>query len=326
MRNTTRAIRIHETGAPEVMRWEEISLPEPGSGEVQLRHTAVGLNFIDINHRSGAYPLKSLPAVIGMEGAGIIEAVGDGVVDFVEGDRVAYCMVLGAYAEHRIIAADRLIPIGLETTDEVAAAATLQGLTAHYLVHESWPVRDGDTVLVHAAAGGVGLLLCQWAKAKGATVIGTVGSDEKAAYVANYGCDYPVVYTNKDFAKKVLELTDQRGADVIYDAVGHDTFEKGIGCLAERGRMVSYGQSSGAVSSVSLAGLRARSASVACGGLGTFVQDSIERDRNAAVLFRLIEDGTLRLEINQRYPLSEAVVAHTELAQRRTTGSSIFIV
>ncbi|GIT24574.1 MAG: hypothetical protein CM1200mP41_06180 [Gammaproteobacteria bacterium] len=237
---------------------------------------------------------------------------------------IVWC--LAPYAEHRIIAADRLIPIGLETTDEVAAAATLQGLTAHYLVHESWAVRDGDTVLVHAAAGGVGLLLCQWAKAKGATVIGTVGSDEKAAYVANYGCDYPVVYTNKDFAKKVLELTDQRGADVIYDAVGHDTFEKGIGCLAERGRMVSYGQSSGAVSSVSLAGLRARSASVACGGLGTFVQDSIERDRNAAVLFRLIEDGTLRLEINQRYPLSEAVVAHTELAQRRTTGSSIFIV
>ena len=157
-------------------------------------------------------------------------------------------------------------------------------------------------------------------------MIGTVGSDEKAAYVANYGCDYPVVYTSKDFAKKVLELTDQRGADVIYDAVGHDTFEKGIGCLAERGRMVSYGQSSGAVGSVPLAGLRARSASVACGGLGTFVQDSIERDRNAAVLFRLIEDGTLRLEINQRYPLSEAVVAHTELAQRRTTGSSIFIV
>ena len=326
MSNTTRAIRIHETGAPEVMRWEEVSLPEPGSGEVQLRHTAVGLNFIDINHRSGAYPLKSLPAVIGMEGAGIIEAVGDGVVDFVEGDRVAYCMVLGAYAERRIIAADRLIPIGLETTDEVAAAATLQGLTAHYLVHESWPVRNGDTVLVHAAAGGVGLLLCQWAKAKGATVIGTVGSDEKAAYVANYGCDYPVVYTSKDFAKKVLELTDQRGADVIYDAVGHDTFEKSLGCLAQRGRLVSYGQSSGAVTAVPLAPLRLRSASVACGGLGTFVRDPIERRRNAKLLFGLIANGDLTVEINQRYPLVDVVQAHTELSERRTSGSSILTV
>ena len=326
MSATTRAIRIHETGAPEVMRWEEIPLAEPKFGEVQLRHSFVGLNFIDANHRSGAYPLKSLPAVIGMEGAGIIEAVGDGVVDFAEGDRVAYCMVLGAYAERRIIAADRLIPLGLDTTDEVAAAATLQGLTAHYLVHESWPVRNGDTVLVQAAAGGVGLLLCQWAKAKGATVIGTVGSEQKAAYVTNYGCDYPVVYTNEDFAKKVLELTDQRGADVIYDAVGHDTLEKGIECLAERGRMVSYGQSSGAVSAISLAGLRARSASIACGGLGTFVRDPLERRRNAELLFGLIAAGTLRLEINQRYPLAEAVAAHTDLIQRRTMGSSIFIV
>ncbi len=326
MTTTTKAIRIHKTGPAEVMCWENVPLPEPGAGEVQLRQTFVGLNFIDINHRSGAYPLKVLPAVIGMEAAGVVEKVGDEVDDFAPGDRAAYCMVLGAYTERRVIAAERLIPLGAETPDEVAAAATLQGLTAHYLLHESWAMRAGDTVLVHAAAGGVGLLLCQWAKHKGAMVIGTVSSDEKADYARKHGCDHTVIYTREDFAKRVMTLTGQRGVDVIYDAVGQDTFDKGLSCLAERGRLVSYGQSSGPVTAISLAPLRARSGSIACGGLGTFVRDANERRRNARLLFGLIAKGDLTLEINQRYPLSEVTAAHIALAERRTTGSSVLTV
>ena len=193
------AVRIHETGEPEVMKWEEVEVPDPAPGEVLLRHTVVGLNFIDINHRMGAYPLPSLPATIGMEAAGVVEAVGEGVTDFTIGDRVSHCMAVGAYSEKMVIAANRLIRLADHTSDETAAAATLQGLTAHYLLNESWKVEAGHTVLVQAAAGGVGLLLCQWAKHLGATVIGTVGNDEKAEYASAYGCDHPIVYTRDDF-------------------------------------------------------------------------------------------------------------------------------
>lgn len=324
MPTTAKAIRIHETGGPEVMKWEDVEVAEPGPGEVRLRHTAVGLNFIDINHRSGAYPLATLPVVIGMEAAGVVDAVGDGVTDFREGARVSHCMAVGAYSEQMVIAAGRLIRLSDATSDDIAAAATLQGLTAHYLVNESWKLEAGHTVLVQAAAGGVGLLLCQWAKHIGATVLGTVGNDDKAAYAAAHGCDHPIVYTRDDFAGAVRKLTDGRGVDVVYDAIGKDTFEKGLTCLAERGRMVTYGQASGPIAPISLASLRPLSASIASGGLGNFIKDPAERGRNADELFGLIADGTLKVEINQRYHLSDAATAHADLAGRRTTGSSVF--
>lgn len=323
---TAKAIRIHETGGPEVMKWEDVDVADPGPGEVLLRHTVAGLNFIDINHRMGTYPLATLPAVIGMEAAGEVEAVGDGVDGFKPGDRVSHCMVVGAYAEKMVIAADRLIRLADHTPDEIAAAATLQGLTAHYLLHESWKLEAGQTVLVQAAAGGVGLLLCQWAQHIGATVLGTVGNDEKADYAVAHGCDHPIVYTRDDFAEKVKEITDGRGVDVVYDAIGKDTFEKGLGCVAERGRMVSYGVASGPIAPVDLRILRPQSGSIACGGLGNFIKDPAERARNADELFGLIAEGVLKVEINQRYPLADVAKAHADLAGRRTTGSSVLTI
>lgn len=320
---TAKAIRIHETGGPEVMKWEDVEVSDPGPGEVRLRHTVAGLNFIDINHRAGTYPLPSLPTVIGMEAAGAVESVGEGVEGFAPGDRVSHCMTVGAYAELMVIAADRLIKLPDGTSDEIAAAVTLQGLTARYLLHESWKLEPGQTVLVQAAAGGVGLLLCQWAKHIGATVIGTVGNGEKAAYASAHGCDHPIVYTHDDFADMVREITGGRGVDVVYDAIGKDTFDRGLTCLAERGRMVTYGIASGPIGPVDLRVLRPLSASIACGGLGNFIRDPAERARNAEELFGLIADSTLKVEINQRYPLAEAARAHGDLAGRRTTGSSI---
>ena len=323
---TAKAIRIHETGGPEVMKWEDVRVGDPGPGQVRLNHTVAGLNFIDINHRMGTYPLSSLPAVIGMEAAGVIEVVGDGVSDFKPGDRVSHCMSVGAYTEKMVIAADRLIRLADHTPDEIAAAASLQGLTAHYLLHESWKLEAGQTVLVQAAAGGVGLLLCQWAKHKGATVIGTVGNDEKATYAAAHGCDHPIVYTRDDFAEGVREITGGKGVDVVYDAIGKDTFEKGLGCIAERGRMVSYGVASGPIAPVDLRVLRPLSGSVACGGLGNFIKEPAERARNADELFGLIAEGVLKVEINQRYALEDVATAHADLAGRRTTGSSVLMI
>ena len=238
MAATVKAICIHQTGGPEVLSWEDVAIGEPGPGEVRLRHTAVGLNFIDINHRTGAYRLDSLPAVIGMEGAGVVEQVGEAVEGLASGDRVSYCMVLGSYAHARIIAADRLIKLEDHTSDDTAAAVTLRGLTAHYLLKELYPVQPGDVVLVQAAAGGVGLLLCQWAKHLGATVLGTVGTEAKAALAKAHGCDHPILYGEVDFAEAVMELTDGHGVTVIYDAVGKETYEKGLGVIAERGWMV----------------------------------------------------------------------------------------
>jgi NADPH2:quinone reductase len=319
-----KAIRIHENGGPEVMKWEDVEVGDPGPGQVRLRHTVVGLNFIDINHRAGTYPLAKLPAVIGMEAAGVVEAVGPGVADFKAGDRVTHCMNVGAYSEAMLIAADRLIRLRDHTPDEVAAAATLQGLTAHYLVNESWQLKPGHVALVQAAAGGVGLLLCQWAKHIGATVIGTVGTDEKGAYARAHGCDHPVNYVRDDFAARVKEITGGRGVDVVYDAIGKTTFAKGLECLAERGRMVTYGVASGPIEPLNISVLRPKSASVAAGGLGNFIRDPAERQRNADELFGLIAEGVLKVEINQRYPLSEAARAHADLAGRRTTGSSVF--
>ena len=323
--HTVKAIRIHETGGPEVMRWEDVTVGAPQAGQVRLRHTAVGLNFIDIQQRSGGYPLKDLPLVLGMEGAGVIEAVGPGVTGFKAGDRVSYCMERGSYCEQRVIDAKWLIKLDDRTSDQIAAAATLQGLTAHYLVRELYKVKRGDTVLIQAAAGGVGLLLCQWAKHLGATVIGTVGSKEKAALARSHGCDHPILYREVDFGEAVLDLTHGKGVNVVYDAVGKDTFDKGIDVLTERGWMVSYGQSSGPVPLLNTARLSMKALNVTRGGLLFFVKDPQMRARNAAELFGLIADGVLKVEINQRYDLSDAAQAHADLQARKTTGSTILM-
>jgi NADPH2:quinone reductase len=318
-----KAIRIHQIGGPEVLRWEDVAIGEPGPGEVLLRHTAVGLNFIDINHRNGAYRLDSLPAVIGMEGAGVIERVGEAIDGFAEGDRVTYCMALGAYRTERIIAADRLIKLDQRTTDDTAAAVTLRGLTAHYLVRELYPIRPGDVVLVQAAAGGVGLILCQWAKHLGAVVLGTVGTEEKAALAKSHGCDHPILYRHTDFAEAVMNLTGGTGVTVVYDAVGKDTFEKGLGVIAERGWMVVYGQASGPVPPLDTLRLAAKGINVTRGTLNLFVHEPAYRATSAAELFGLIADGVLKVEINQRYPLAETARAHADLEGRKTTGSTV---
>jgi len=323
MPGTVKAVRIHEIGGPEVLRWEDVALGEPGAGEVHLRHTAIGLNFIDINHRNGAYRLECLPAVLGMEGAGVIEQVGETTDSFAVGDRVSYCMTLGAYAGERIIAADRLIKLDERTTDETAAAVTLRGLTAHYLVRELYPVQAGDTVLVHAAAGGVGLLLCQWAKHLGATVLGTVGTEDKAALAQAHGCDHPILYRHTDFAKAVMDLTDGMGVTVVYDAVGKDTYDKGLGVITERGWMVGYGQSSGPMPRLDTLRLAAKGINVTRGALELFVREPSYRAKSAAELFGLIADGVLKVEINQRYPLAETKRAHADLEGRKTTGSTV---
>ena len=322
---TVKAIRIHEQGEPDVMRWEDVSVGDPGAGEVRLRHTAVGLNYIDIQQRSGGYPMNDLPFVLGMEGAGVIDEVGAGVTGLASGDRVSYCMVRGSYSEQRVIGANQLIKLDTATTEEVAAAATLQGLTAHYLVRDLYKVKPGDTALVHAAAGGMGLLLCQWAKYLGATVIGTVGSKEKAALAEAHGCDHPVLYREVDFGEAVLDLTQGKGADVIYDAVGKDTFDKGIDVLAERGWMVSFGQSSGPTPPLNIVRLAMKAQVVTRGGLYFFVKNPEKRARNAAELFGLIAEGVLKVESNQRYKLSDAGQAHADLEARKTTGSTVLM-
>lgn len=322
-----KALRIHETGDPDVLKWEDIEVPDPGSGEVRLRHTTVGLNFIDISQRRGSYPANfPMPAILGMEGAGVVEAVGPDVSGFGVGDRVSYCMTMGSFAEARTIPAHRLIKLPGHTSEETAAASTLQGLTAHYLLHESYAVQPGDKVLVHAAAGGMGLLLCQWAKAKGAEVFGTVSSAAKAEIAVAHGCDHPILYTEVDFVDAVKDLTGGAGVRVIYDAIGKDTFLKGFDALAPRGHLVSFGQASGAPDPLNVGPLAAKSLTLTRGGLNTFVSDPEERQRNAETLWNLVADGTLKIEINQRYPLSEGARAHDEMENRRTTGSTVLEV
>jgi NADPH2:quinone reductase len=327
MPTAAKALVMHQTGDPDVLQWQEVQVPDPGPGEVLLRHTAVGLNFIDISHRRGSYPTTfPLPAILGMEGAGVIEAVGDGVTGFAPGDRVSYCMTMGSFAELRTIPADRLIRLPGHTSEETAAASTLQGLTAHYLLHESYAVQPGDKVLVHAAAGGMGLLLCQWAKAKGAEVFGTVSTEAKAETARAHGCDHPILYTQVDFVDAVMGLTGGQGVRVVYDAIGKDTFLKGFDALASRGHLVSYGQSSGAPDPLNVGPLAAKSLTLTRGGLNTFIRDPAERQRNAETLWNLVADGTLKVQINQRYPLSEGAKAHEAMENRRTTGSTVLEV
>jgi NADPH2:quinone reductase len=320
------AIRIQQPGGPEAMKWQEIDLPAPGPGQARVRHTAVGLNYIDTYHRSGLYPLP-LPAGIGMEGAGIVEAVGPDVKDLVEGDRVAYAAgPPGSYSEARIIAADRLVKIPEGVSDQQAAAMMLKGMTTQYLIRRTYKVKAGDTILMHAAAGGVGLILCQWAAALGATVIGTVGSKDKAELARAHGCHHTILYKEEDFVARVKEITGGKGVPVVYDGVGKDTFMKSLDCLSPLGLMVAFGQSSGNVPPLELGVLSAKgSLFVTRPTLMTYTAKREDLVAATSDLFDIVKSGKVRIDINQTYPLKEVVQAHQDLEARKTTGSTVFL-
>lgn len=320
------AIRFHRTGGPEVLQWEAVELPAPAAGEVRVRHHAVGLNFIDTYHRSGLYPLP-LPSGLGMEGAGVVEAVGEGVTELQVGDRVAYTSgPLGAYAEARNIEARHLVRLPEAITFEQGAAMMLQGVTAHYLLHSTYPVQAGETILVHAAAGGVGSILVQWAKLLGATVIGTVGNDDKAVQAKALGCDHVIVYSRERFPERVRELTAGTGVAAVYDSVGRDTFLDSVSCLQRRGMMVSFGNATGPVAPFDCA-LLARSGSVYVTrpGLLDYIATREELTQRCTDLFEVVGSGRVRIAINQRYALKDAEQAHRDLEGRRTTGSTILL-
>ncbi len=321
------AIRFAKTGGPEVLEWQAVEVGKPGPGQVRVRHTAVGLNYIDTYQRSGLYPMP-LPSGLGSEAAGIIEEVGPGVADLKPGQRVAYAGgPLGAYSEARVMPADRLVPVPDEISDQQAAAMMLKGMTAWYLVRRTYPVKRGDTILIHAAAGGVGLIVCQWAKHLGATVIGTVGSDDKAALAKANGCDHPIVYTREDFVARVNEITAGAKLPVVYDSVGKDTFHKSLDCLAPLGLMASFGQSSGAIGAVDIGILAGKgSLFLTRPTLNTYTAKREDLLTAANDLFDVVKRGIVKVAINQTYPLREAAQAHRDLQARKTTGSTVFTV
>lgn len=335
--NTTMAIRIHEPGGPEVLRWEEVEVPDPGPGEVLVRHEAVGLNYADIYHRSGLYPLPSmlpagLPAVVGAEAAGAVEAVGpspaspaDGGHVFQPGDRVAYCYSRGAYCVRRVVPANRLVRLPDSVGFEHAAAATLKGVTARYLCRRTCGLRAGETVLVHAAAGATGTILSQWCKALGANVIGTAGNPEKGRLAREHGCDHVILYEDEDFVERVREITGGKGVPVVYDGVGAATFDGSLQCLSHSGMMISYGNASGVVPPFDLLRLASKCLTVARPSVMAHVERGADLEEAAAELFGHIESGRIRVTIGQRFPLAEAAEAHRALEARRTRGCTVLL-
>ena len=320
------AIRFHQTGGPEVLAWEAVEPGEPGPGEARVRHEAVGLNFIDTYHRTGLYPLP-LPSGIGLEGAGVVEAIGSGVTEVAVGDRVAYAGgPVGAYAEVRNLPAHRLLRLPDSISFQTAAAMMLQGLTAAYLLRKTYCVKAGDTVLIHAAAGGVGLIACQWAKALGATVIGTVGSPAKAALAKAHGCDHVINYSVENFAQRVREITGGEGVPVVYDGVGKDTFMGSLDSLRPLGMMVSYGNASGPVPPLDLLLLSQKgSLFITRPTLMHYTAKREDLQTLGAALFEVVASGQVRIEINQTYALRDAAQAHRDLEARKTTGSTILV-
>jgi NADPH:quinone reductase len=316
---------ITEPGPPEVLRYERVALAAPGAGEVLLRQTAIGLNYIDIQHRTGRYALPHYPSPIGLEAAGVVEALGRDVAGLVPGQRVAYSSApIGAYADRRLMPADRLVPVPDGIDDACAASLMTKGLTAHYLLFTTYPVQRGETILVHAAAGGVGLLLCQWAKHLGARVIGTVGSAEKAAIARDHGCDLPILYRQEDFVAAVRAATEGKGVPVVYDGVGKDTFEGSLRCLAPRGLLVSYGTPSGAIPPFDLFRLNTLgSLSITSPAFVTHTTARRELLSRADAVFAALSSGILDVEIRASYPLAEAARAHADLQSRRTIGAAI---
>ena len=322
------AIRIHQTGGSDVLKWEEYEPGAPGPGQALIRQEAVGLNYIDVYHRTGQYPLPDLPAIPGMEGAGIVEAVGDGVSDLAPGDRVAYAgLPPGAYAEKRLIPAHRLVKVPEEIPLRDAAGMMLRGMTARYLLKGCYPVTKGTTLLIHAAAGGVGTLVCQWAKALDATVIGTVGSPEKAEIAKANGCDHPILYADAGWDRQVRNITDNRGADVVYDSVGQATFRQSLECLRPMGMMVSFGQSSGSVAPMDLSILGQKgSLFLTRPSLMTYTEQRADLLEHARDLFEVVASGAVRIHIGQTYALKDAAQAHNDLEGRKTKGSTVLIV
>lgn len=321
----TKAIRMHHTGGPEVLVYEDMPRPEPGPAEVRVRHEAIGLNYIDIYFRTGLYRAPALPAIIGQEGAGVVSEIGSEVTDFAIGDRVAYAGPLGAYAAERVIAADRLVKLPDSVSCEAAASLMLQGLTAHYLLHRTHKVQPGETILVHAAAGGVGLLLCQWAKHLGATVIGVVSTAEKAALAQAHGATHTIIGT-QTLAADVKRLTSGAMVPVVYDSVGRDTFAVSLDCLAPLGLMVSFGNASGPVPPIDISVLSAKgSLFLTRPTLATYTAKRADLQAGAAALFAAVAAGVLVAQINQRFALADAADAHRAIESRATTGSTVFI-
>jgi len=320
-----KAIRFHKTGGPEVLQLDDVDVGDPGEGQVKVRHTAIGLNFIDTYHRSGLYPLP-LPSGIGSEGAGVVEALGKGVSQLKVGDRVAYAAgPPGAYAQERLYPAERLVKIPAGISDRQAAAMMLKGLTVQYLVRRVYRVEKGETVLFHAAAGGVGLIACQWLKALGATVIGTVGSDEKAQIAKAHGCDHTIVYTRENFAERVKQITNGAKVPVVFDSVGKDTFTGSLDCLKPRGLLAVFGNGSGPVTGIDLNVLARGSFYVTRPTLMTYTAQRSDLEASAKELFDIVKSGKVRIEINQTYPLQEAAQAHRDLESRKTTGSTLLL-
>ena len=320
------AIQIQAAGGPEVLQFVDVPVGSPGAGQVRLRQTAIGLNYIDVYHRTGLYPLP-LPAVIGMEAAAVVEEVGEGVTGLRAGDRVAYASPPpGAYAEARLMPADRVVTLPDDISDRQAAAMMLQGMTVQYLIRRTYPVKRGDTVLWHAAAGGVGLIACQWLKHLGVTVIGTVGSAEKAELARAHGCHHVINYREEDFVKRVREITGGAGVPVVYDSVGKDTFEGSLDCLAPLGMLASFGNASGAVTQMNPAVLAAKgSLFLTRPTLMTYTAKRADLVASATELFDVVRSGAVRIEINQAYPLREVAQAHRDLEARKTTGSTVLL-
>lgn len=322
-----KAIRIHQYGGPEALSWDEIEVGDPGPGQLRIRHTAVGLNYIDIYHRTGLYPLPALPWVLGMEGTGKVEAVGEGVSEFRIGDRVAYASPpVGAYAEVRLIAADRVVALPDGIDDRTAAAMMLQGMTAQYLLRRTYRVQPGDTILLHAAAGGVGLITSQWAHHLGVTVIGTVGDNAKAELARAHGCHHVIVYTRENFVERVREITNGQGVAAVYDSVGQATFMGSLDCLRPLGIMVSFGNASGPVLPFDPGLLAAKgSLFLTRPTLMTYTAQRADLLASAAELFDVVQGGAVKIEVRQTYPLADAAQAHRDLEARKTTGSTVLL-
>ena len=321
----SKAIRIHEHGGPEVLRWEDVPRPSPGPGEALVRHAAVGLNYIDVYFRTGLYKPPSLPATIGMEAAGTVEEVGEGVTGLAKGDRVAYASApIGAYAQWRAIKADRLVKLPDAISFDTAAAMMLQGMTVRYLIRKTYKVGPDTTLLWHAAAGGVGLIAMQWAKALGVTVIGTVGSEEKAKLAREFGCDHTILYKRENVAERVREITRGEMVPVVYDSVGKDTFQASLDCLQPFGLMVSFGNASGPVPPMALSALKG-SLYVTRPTLMAHTARRSNLDEMSADLIRMVSSGKVKIPIDQRYPLAEAAQAHRDLEARATTGATILV-
>ena len=323
----SKAVRIHAPGGPENLRYDDVEVGDPGPGEIRIRQTAIGLNYIDVYHRTGLYPLGDLPHAIGMEAAGVVDALGDGVSGLSEGDRIAYAAPpVGAYAEVRLMPADRVVRLPDAISDQTGAAMMLQGMTVEYLIRRTHRVEAGETVLLHAAAGGIGLIACQWLKHLGATVIGTVGSPEKAELARAHGCDHPINYREERFVERVKEITGGVGVPVVYDSIGKDTWDDSLDCLRPLGLMVTFGNASGPVPPVNLGILGQKgSLFVTRPTLMTYTAKREDLEASAKALFEVVLSGAVKIEVHQTYPLAEAAQAHRDLESRKTTGSTILL-